>query len=441
MQNLGYNALIAAIVLPLFYLSVFADRALCRRQGRDDYDDADTVASLAVSLLMSGLGILTLVLRVAIYALVFRYLALYDWSTLGAWSWLLGLLLYDFTYYWQHLMGHEWHLLWASHVVHHSSERFNLATALRVPAASMNLWTWLFALPLAVLGVPPTVYAVASLLNLLYQFWIHTERVGEMGWFDRWFGSPSNHRVHHGVNARYLDRNYGGILMCWDRLFGTFETERADDPVRYGTRAQVRSFNPIWINLHTPLQLLRELRALPDWRQRLALLFHRPGWQPDHAGPLAAAALPAWQAPPRYAPPLPQAWVQHGLWQCFISWPLLVQLLAMAPQMDWPNKIAFGLWLSWTAGSLGLLLHERPHHRTLGVVLEAHRLLLAGGLALTGHWFAPWPYDLPLDLPLAVLMFGSLISLGWRGRQASRDISYPPDARATVGSSRAVQDR
>lgn len=468
-ENLSYNALIAAIVLPLFYLAVYADYALARWQGRADYHPADTVASLAVSLLMSGLGVLTLVLRVAIYALVFEHIALLDWSGAGAWGWILGLLLYDFSYYWQHRMGHEWNLLWASHVVHHSSERFNLATALRVPAASMNLWTWLFALPLALLGVPPTVYAVASLLNLLYQFWIHTERVGTLGWFDRWFGSPSNHRVHHGTNDRYLDRNYGGILMCWDRLFGTFQDERADDPVHYGTRAPVRSFNPLWINLHTPWQLLRDALQLPRWRDRLALLFHKPGWKPSppsadsgnpqpspgqqgrgphslrmpecnsgfhndgSAAKLAVegtSATQRWLAPPDYDPALPPSLVNYGLLQTFLGWPLMVQLIAFAPTLSWPAKLGFGLWLTLAATALGLLLHEQPRWRVLGAALEVLRLAIAAALAIGASWFAPWPFALALDPWLAAAMLGSLAHLGWCW---FRGVALPV---ATIGTQR-----
>jgi sterol desaturase/sphingolipid hydroxylase (fatty acid hydroxylase superfamily) len=413
MENLGPNALIAAIVLPLFYLAVYTDYALSRWQGRSDYQPADTVGSLAVSLLMSGLGVLTLVLRVAIYAFVYQHIALFDWSGIGAWGWLLGLLLYDFSYYWQHRMGHEWNLLWASHVVHHSSERFNLATALRVPAASMNLWTWFFALPLAVLGVPPVVYAVASLLNLLYQFWIHTERVGSLGWFDRWFGSPSNHRVHHGVNDRYLDRNYGGILMCWDRMFGSFQPELDDDPVRYGTRAPVRSFNPIWINLHTPWRLLREVQALPRWRDRLRLLFHPPGWRPP-----SMPAAPAWQPADRFEPVLPASLVSYGLLQCFLGWPLLVQLIASAPALSWPAKTAYGVWLALATVAIGLMLSEARRWRLVGAWLEVGRLLVAGGLALAGQWFAPWPFGWSLDLLLAGVMLASLVMLWWQWRGA-----------------------
>src|SRR5262249_20160569 len=137
------------------------------------------------------------------------------------WVWLAALIAYDFFYYWLHRFNHEVNLLWASHVVHHSSEEFNLTTALRQPATGV-LFNWIFYLPLAVLGVPVAMFLIIGAIDLLYQFWIHTIEVGSLGWFDRVFASPSNHRVHHGQSAYCIDKNYGGILIIWDRLFGSF---------------------------------------------------------------------------------------------------------------------------------------------------------------------------------------------------------------------------
>jgi alkylglycerol monooxygenase len=171
------------------------------------------------------------------------------------WVWLSALLLYDFCYYWHHRLGHRCALFWAAHVVHHQSEDYNLSTALRQTGSGW-LFGWVFYLPMALLGVPPLVFGTVALIDLLYQFWVHTQQIGRLGWFDRWFCSPSNHRVHHAVNDRYLDRNYGGILMVWDRLFGSFVEEDDLEPIVYGTRKPLRSWNPLWANL----------RSMPRWR-------------------------------------------------------------------------------------------------------------------------------------------------------------------------------
>jgi alkylglycerol monooxygenase len=184
---------------------------------------------------------------------------------------------YDFCYYWLHRMGHESAVLWAAHVVHHQSQHYNLSTALR-QTSSGALFGWLFYLPMAVAGVPPLVFGVVALVDLLYQFWVHTEQVGKLGWFDRWFCSPSNHRVHHAVNDRYLDRNYGGMLIVWDRLFGTFREE--DERCVYGTRGELRSWDPLWANAEVYWGLAKDSWHARSWADKLRVWLKPPGWRP-----------------------------------------------------------------------------------------------------------------------------------------------------------------
>lgn len=381
------NAVIASIVLPFFYAAVYLDFALSRWQGRGDYDWKDTVTSLGVSIINSAIGVLTILVRLVIYTTVYQHYALSDWSAANPWTWVIGLVLYDFTYYWQHRKGHEWNLLWASHVVHHSSERFNLSTALRVPSASMHLWTWLFALPLALLGIPPMVYAVAALLNLLYQFWIHTERIGKLGWFDRWFGSPSNHRVHHGVNDRYLDTNYGGILMLWDRWFGSYAEELDLDPPRYGTRAPVRSWNPLWVNLDTLWALTRDALRARRWRDAAVLWLRHPGWRP--ADVAAADPKPAFDLAThtRFDSAVDPRTGSYALSHSALLAAQLVHLIALAPTLGWQATLAYALYQSAGSITLGLLMSAKASQRRLGGWLEAGRLLLSMALAASGVWF------------------------------------------------------
>jgi hypothetical protein len=182
-------------------------------------------------------------------------------------------------------------------VVHHQSEDYNLSTALR-QTSSGALLGWLFYLPMAVIGVPPLVFGTVALIDLLYQFWVHTQQVGKLGWFDRWFCSPSNHRVHHAVNDRYLDRNYGGILIVWDRLFGSFEEEHDDEPCVYGTRAPLRSFNPLWANVEVYAALAKDAWHAASWWDKLRIWFKPPGWRPADVAarfPKAAFRLEAVQ--------------------------------------------------------------------------------------------------------------------------------------------------
>lgn len=199
----------------------------------------------------------------------------------GAWvvAWLgLTMVAYDFCYYWSHREHHLIRILWASHVVHHSSQRFNLSTALRQP------WTsfvgWIFYLPLALLGFHPVVIAFIGAINLVYQFWIHTERIGKLPrWFELVFNTPSHHRVHHASQGSYLDRNFGGVLIVWDRVFGSFAAER-ERPI-YGLTHNISTYNPFKVAFHEYGSIWRDVRAAPNWNERMGRIFKEPGWSPD----------------------------------------------------------------------------------------------------------------------------------------------------------------
>ncbi|MDQ8016354.1 MAG: lysoplasmalogenase family protein [Bordetella sp.] len=271
------------VFLGLIALEFAVGRARARRgTGADTYRLADTVNSIGLGMLSQISAVLTGLLRIGIYTAVYASLALVPheaaqtfWTTW--YGWLLALVFYDFCYYWLHRMGHEVAVLWAAHVVHHQSQHYNLSTALR-QTSSGALLGWVFYLPMALAGVPPLVFGVVALIDLLYQFWVHTEQVGKLGWFDRWFCSPSNHRVHHAVNDRYLDRNYGGILVVWDRLFGTFREE--DERCVYGTRSPLASWDPLWANAEVYAGLARDAWHARRWADKVRVWFKPPGWRP-----------------------------------------------------------------------------------------------------------------------------------------------------------------
>jgi sterol desaturase/sphingolipid hydroxylase (fatty acid hydroxylase superfamily) len=182
---------------------------------------------------------------------------------------------WDFIYYWNHRFMHESRYMWAIHVVHHSSERYNLSTALRQPVADA-LGTFVPYSLLALLGLHPEVIAQARGINLLYQYWIHTDTIRQLGPFEKVFNTPSHHRVHHGSNQQYLDRNHGSILIIWDRLFGTFEPEA--EPVIYGLTKNLDTFNPARVAGHEHFDLLRDVSRSTNWRDRLSFVFRGPGW-------------------------------------------------------------------------------------------------------------------------------------------------------------------
>lgn len=221
-----------ALATPVFFLMIVLEYAIGRMRGRSNYRVNDAISSLSLGVMSQVVNLFTRLLGLGIYVAVYSAAAVWQLPAGEWWVWVLGVVFYDFCYYWNHRLGHESAVFWASHVVHHQSQEYNLSTALR-QTSSGALLGWIFYLPMAIAGVPPEVFVVAAIIDLLYQFWIHTEQVGKLGGFDRWFASPSNHRVHHAVNDRYVDRNYGGIFMIWDRLFGTFVEER--ERCVYGT--------------------------------------------------------------------------------------------------------------------------------------------------------------------------------------------------------------
>ncbi|MCA9684087.1 MAG: sterol desaturase family protein, partial [Myxococcales bacterium] len=208
--------------------------------------------------------------EVGAYALGRGALGIPEMPTTAWWTWVFALIALDFLYYWFHRWSHEVNFLWASHIVHHQSEEYNLTVALRQSAFQGLFSIWLY-LPLALVGVPPLVYVFSSQINTIYQFWIHTRLVKRMGPLEWVLNTPSHHRVHHGADPLYLDRNYAGMLIVWDRWFGSFQEER-EEPT-YGTTKPLAHWNPLWANFDYWATLIREARSMPRLRDRLQIWF------------------------------------------------------------------------------------------------------------------------------------------------------------------------
>lgn len=265
--------------VPAFLLLIALEALWYRFHPDDDergYAARDTATSLSMGAGSQVIGVPWKLVTVFAYAGLYT-LAPVQLSPGSAWTWVLLFFADDLAYYWFHRLHHEVRLLWAGHVVHHSSVFFNFSTALRqswTPVSSMPFW-----LPLALLGIPPWMIFLQQSVSLLYQFFLHTERIGTLPRPVEWlFNTPSHHRVHHGANPEYLDRNYGGILIIWDRLFGTFEPERA--PVRYGLTKNITTYNPLRVATHEYAAIWADVRAATAWRHRLRHILGRPGWQP-----------------------------------------------------------------------------------------------------------------------------------------------------------------
>ncbi|MDE2613862.1 MAG: sterol desaturase family protein [Burkholderiales bacterium] len=315
---------IIVLATPLFLALIALEWAVGVARGRNTYRLADAISSIGLGALSQVSGVLVRVFAIGLYTLAYEHVALVRLPASALWVWLAALVGYDLCYYAYHRAGHRVAVLWAAHAVHHQSEDYNLSTALRQTSSGF-LFGWLFYLPLAVLGVPPPVFAAVALIDLLYQYWVHTEQIGRLGWFDRWFCAPSNHRVHHAVNDRYLDRNYGGILIVWDRLFGTFVEEDASEPCVYGTRTPLRSWNPLWANLQVYGELALDSWRARSWADKLRVWLAAPGWRP--ADVAARWPKPAFDLTrvERYDPPLARraAWAAALLFVAMLAASLL----------------------------------------------------------------------------------------------------------------------
>ena len=329
-----------AIATPFFFALIGLEYAWGRLRGRDTYRLNDAVASLSLGVLSQLSNLYTQLLRVGIYALAWKYLSVWKLPADAWWVWVAGIVAYDFCYYWNHRLGHESAIFWASHVVHHQSQEFNLSTALR-QTSSGALLGWVFYLPMAVSGFPPQVFAAAALIDLLYQYWIHTEHVGRLGWLDRILATPSNHRVHHAINDRYVDRNYGGILIVWDRLFGSFAPE--SERCVYGTRAPLESWDPIWANLEIYVDLARKAWQAPRWRDKLRVWFEPPGWRPPDADPASwPVARFDLAAVRRYDPP-----TSSGM-RWFATVGFTLSIAATLPLLWWADRLPVRVSAAWS---------------------------------------------------------------------------------------------
>jgi sterol desaturase/sphingolipid hydroxylase (fatty acid hydroxylase superfamily) len=276
------------LAIPMFVVLLVLERLSYRFAPDDDqrgYATRDSWTSLSM-----GFGFLVVETGWKIVALA-AYVGIYEATPLrlsarSPWTWLILFLADDFVYYLYHRTHHEIRVLWASHSVHHSSQRYNLSTALRqtwTPFTALPFW-----LPLAAIGIPPWLIVLEQSVSLIYQFFLHTERIDKLPRaFEFIFNTPSHHRVHHGSNAIYLDRNYGGILIIWDRLFGSFEPE--GERVIYGLTKNLTTFNPLRVAFHEYAMILADMSATPRLRDRLARLTRGPGWSPSPSPESATA--------------------------------------------------------------------------------------------------------------------------------------------------------
>lgn len=284
--------------VPFFIGAMIIEMILFRLRNNQGYEAKDTLTSLLLGTGSTVAGALTGGAVFAAAKAIEPY-GLFDigieWSKYW-WAWILCFVLDDLTYYWIHRGGHRIRWMWAAHVIHHSSQHYNLSTALRQTWTGFFALGFLFSWPMFLLGFPPEMVFFCGGLNLIYQFWIHTEAIGKMpSWFEAVMNTPSHHRVHHATNPRYLDANYAGVFIVWDKMFGTFEPERDDEKIHYGLVRNLGTFNVIWAAFHEWTGIAKDVWAAP-WKHKLGYMWREPGWTHDGRRDTSETIKAKWRA-------------------------------------------------------------------------------------------------------------------------------------------------
>ena len=266
--------------IPVFLLLIVIELFWGWWKGNNTYRANDSINSLSLGLLSTVTKFVFLNIGLLVFSCIEENYAIWAFNSSSLGHWLLAILLYDFLYYWFHRVSHERQFFWGSHVVHHQSEDYNLSTALRQTSTSF-FTTWVFFIPCFFLGMPISMYVSIASAHLIYQFWVHTQHISTLGFLEWFMVTPSNHRVHHAQNPDYIDKNYGGLLIIWDRLFGTFQKEHREQPAIYGIRVPLASWNPIWANLHIFINMAMDAWRTANWLDKLRVLWSRTGWRPE----------------------------------------------------------------------------------------------------------------------------------------------------------------
>jgi sterol desaturase/sphingolipid hydroxylase (fatty acid hydroxylase superfamily) len=429
-RALGSDIPYVTYAVPVFFLLIGVELVVALRERKRCYRLHDSISDLSCGITEQIVGLFLKGLLFAGYLGTYAYatrtgINLVDVSGYSpGGKWLAAIVLFlgvDCAYYWFHRIAHEYNAPWAGHVVHHSSEEYNLAVALR-QGTFQGVFSWVFYLPLALVGFPPTWFVAMSSFDTLYQFWIHTRTIGKLGPLEWVLNTPSHHRVHHARNPKYLDRNYAGALIIWDRMFGTFQAEE-EEPV-YGLTKPLDSWNPLWANLHVWHDLFRDAWLAPRWIDKLRIWIMPQGWRPEGlpARPLAPEVTR--QTVIVYDTQLPRALNIYGFVHFVAILLLTFGLMAVGDSLPRRELLFLAVLVMW-----GLL--------NIGGMFDRRRWALPSELARLPVTAAGLAFALPDYLGYVPL--GLMLALAWSWytlvqERRSLDGSSPPERRAMEGA-------
>ena len=341
--------------IPIFFLLIGIELAVERFSHRKLYRLPDSIANLSCGITSQLSGLFLKVLAIGIYEIIFSNLALFSLERNWIY-WVALFFLVDLAYYWAHRMSHQINLFWGGHVVHHQSEEYNLSVALR-QSSFQTVWTFAFNLPLAFMGFETLDFALMSALNTLYQFWIHTETINKLGFLEYFLNTPSHHRVHHGRNPKYIDKNHAGTLIIWDKMFGTFQPE--EEKPTYGITKPINSWNAVWANFSHYAEMGKDLRRINKWSDKVKYLFMKPGWLPESLGGYRAAPEVDRSTYRKYDTPAPVSLNYYVLFQYILC--LIGTGLFLFKQADFQiaEKVFFTVIISIVVVNSGVLFENK----------------------------------------------------------------------------------
>lgn len=344
------------LAIPLYFMLIGLELLIQLWQREPIYRLNDALTNISCGITQQITGVFLKIGVLALYQLTYQHLRIASWEP-GVLTYTLLFILVDLCYYWAHRMSHQVSLFWGGHVVHHQSEDYNFSVALR-QGSFQAVWTAVFYLPLAVLGFDTLSFVFINALVTIYQFWIHTEKIDKLGPLEWVLNTPSHHRVHHGRNPKYIDKNHAGVFIIWDRMFGTFQAE--EERPTYGITTPVRSWNPLWANVQFYSFLFREVKACRCWADRWRTLWNKPGWRPDYrGGPLAVPEVDA-QKTQKFDPALSPQLFWYVLLQYLVALGATALFLFSVEKLSLPLQLGGTLLIGITVLNFGWLMENKP---------------------------------------------------------------------------------
>ena len=390
--------------IPLFFLLIAIEIYVDRKRGTGYYQFNDAINSLQVGTLSRLVGLLKALVPFTLYVYVYENWRLLTVSDVSMLSWIFAFVIYDLGYYWVHRLSHRINIMWGSHVVHHSSEEYNLTTALR-QTSTPALFGALVFIPLALIGISPMMLVACGSLNLVYQFWVHTRHVDKMpNWYEAIFVTPSHHRVHHALNRDYIDKNFAGVFILWDKWFGSFQAEKQEVNIVYGVSHQLKSWNPLWANCQVYLNLWRDSIATKNWLDKVLVWLKPPGWRPEDVQTSHPRGYVTTKTMKKFDVSLSLAEKRYVLFQHASCVLMAFSFLLALAQFTTMTMVLVSLFAIFSLYVISCLQERRSFAR----LLEAARLLATGVVVM---WILPQTLQLTGLIGTSIYLLVSLFSL------------------------------